>query len=118
MDYTFKAPSLAVIGGALAALQALGLVGKNSGLSNMLGQMLVDDAQGNPLFRYGMGRAAVTVLGMDGGPMTIPAAGDPGMFYIAIRTDVQLSEIPFDPAALGLIATTLEESAAVLGVWA
>jgi len=118
MDYTFKAPSLAVIGNALAALQASGLVGANSGPSNMLGQMLVDDAQGNPLFRYGMGRAAVTVPGMDGGPMTIPAAGDIGMFYIAIRTDVQPSEIPFDPAALGLIATTSEESAAVLGVWA
>jgi hypothetical protein len=118
MDYTFKAPSLAVIGNALAALQASGLVGANSGPSNMLGALSVNDANGNMLFRYGVGRAAVTVTGMDGHPMTIPAAGDPGMFYIAIRTDVQLSEIPFDPAALGLIATTSEESAAVLGVWA
>jgi hypothetical protein len=50
--------------------------------------------------------------------MTIPAAGEAGMFYIAIRTDVQPSDIPFDPAALGLIATTPDESAAVLGVWA
>jgi hypothetical protein len=55
---------------------------------------------------------------MDGQPMPIPASGEASMFYIAIRTDVQPSEIPFDPAALGLIATTSEESAAVLGVWA
>jgi|GEM_PF-6097309 len=116
MDYTFKAPSLAVIGNALAALQASGLVGANSGPSDMLGSMSVDDAQGSPLFRYGVGRAAVTVTGMDSQPMTIPAAGEASMFYIAIRAaDVA---IPFNPAALGLIATTPEESAAVLGVWA
>jgi len=117
MDYTFKAPSIAVITDALAALQASGLVGANSGPSDMLGQLSVDDAQGNRLFRYGVGRAAMTVTGMDGKPMTIPAAGEAGMFYIAIRTDVQPSDIPFDPAALGLIATTPDESAAVLGVW-
>ena len=118
MDYTFKASSLAVIGNALAALQASGLVGANSGPSDMLGSLSVNDAHGSPLFRYGIGRAALTVTGMDGAPMPTPAVGEPGMFYIAIRTAVQPSAIPFDPAALGLIATPPAESAAVLGVWA
>lgn len=117
MDYTFKAPSRATITDALAALQASGLVGANSGPSDMLGPMRYVDAKGNMLFRYGMGRAAVTVTGMDGKPMTIPAVGEAGMFYIAIRTDVQPPDIPFDPATLGLIATTPDESAAVLGGW-
>lgn len=117
MDYTFKAPSLATITDALLVLQASGLVGANSGPSDMLGPLSVNDAQGNSLFRYGVGRAAVTVTGMDGQPMTIPAAGEAGWFYIAIRTDVQPSAIPFDPAALGLIATTADESATVVGRW-
>lgn len=116
MDYTFKATSLAVIGNALAALQASGLVGADSGPANMLGALSVNDAKGNILFRYGVGRAAVGATAPDGGKITIPGAGDPGMVYIAIRADDVA--IPFDPAALGLIATTPEESAAVLGVWA
>lgn len=116
MDYTFKASSLAVIGNALAALQASGLVGANSGPANMLGPMSVDDAKGNPLFKYGVGRASSSGVGPDGSKITIPGAGDPGMFYIAIRADAVA--IPFDPAALGLIATPPAESAAVLGVWA
>ncbi|CAB4219438.1 hypothetical protein UFOVP1619_39 [uncultured Caudovirales phage] len=116
MDYTFKAPSLAVIGNALAVLQASGLVGANSGPANMLGPFSVDDAKGNILFRYGVGRAAVGATAPDGSKITIPAIGEPDMVYITIRADDVA--IPFDPAALGLIATTAEESAAVLGVWA
>lgn len=116
MDYTFKAPSLATITDALLVLQASGLVGANSGPSDMLGPFSVDDAQGNPLFRYGVGRAAVGATAPDGGKVTIPAIGEPDMVYIAIRADDVA--IPFDPAALGLIATTAEESAAVMGVWA
>jgi len=115
MDYTFKAPSLAVIGNALAALQASGLVGKDSGPSDMLGPLSVDDARGAPLFRYGIGRGPTSADSPDGKPVTIPGAGDPDMIYIAIRAPAVA--IPFDPAALGLIATTAEESAAVLGVW-
>lgn len=117
MDYTFKAPSLAIIGKALAALQASGLVGANSGQSDMLGPLLQVDANDVHLFRYGMGMAAITYTMPDGAVITRPAIGEPGMFYVAIRTDVPPSAIPFDAAALGLIATTPNESAAVLGGW-
>jgi len=116
MDWTYKAASLTVIAKALAALQASGLVGADSGPANMLGPLSVDDAQGNPLFRYGVGRAAVGATAPDGSKVTIPAIGEPNMVYIAIRAPAV--DVPFDPAALGLIATTPDESAAVLGVWA
>jgi len=105
-----------MIAKALAALQASGLVGTNSGPANMLGPFSVDDAQGNPLFRYGVGRAAVGATAPDGGKITIPAIGEPGMVYIAIRAPAV--DVPFDPTRLGLIVTTPDESAAVLGVWA
>ena len=102
MDYTYKAASLSAIS---AALTAAGDISPD----NMLGSMSVNDAAGNLLYRYGVGRAAVTVTGMDGAPMTIPAIGEDGMFYIAVRVEV-------DPA-YGLTITTPEESAEVLGVW-
>lgn len=118
MDYTFKAPSLAVLETALAALQQSGLVGPNAGPNNMLGTLSVADAGGNILFRYGVGRAAFSATMPDNSVVTMPGAGDPAMFYVAIRADVPPSDIPFDPAALGLVATSAEESEAVLGVWA
>jgi hypothetical protein len=117
MDYTFKAPSLAVLAQALAVLQQSGLVGANAGPSDMLGPAFQADANGAILFRFGTGRPAVDFAPPDSPAISMPAVGEVGMFYIAIRTDVPPSAIPFDPAAVGLIATSAEESAAVLGVW-
>ena len=102
MDYTYKAASLAAIS---AALTAAGDISPD----NMLGSMSVNDAAGSLLYRYGVGRSAMTVTGMDGSPVTIPAIGEDGMFYIAVR-------VAIDPA-YSLTPTTPEESAAVLGVW-
>ena len=118
MDYTFKAPSLADLGAALTALQQAGLVGAADRPNNMLGSLSVNDANGFVLFRYGVGRPASTATAPDGSTISLAAIGDPAMFYVAIRTDVPPSAIPFDPTTLGLIATTPDESAAVLGVWA
>lgn len=118
MDFLFKAPSLSVIGSALAALQASGLVNSDGGPANMLGALCVNDAKGNALFKYGIGRSAISAIGPDGGAVTIPGAGVVGMFYIAIRADIEAKDVPFDPIALGLIAVSASESAEVLGVWA
>ena len=62
------------------------------------------------------GSAASSYKDMNGQDVEVPAKGDPGCYYMHIRTD---RDAPgFDLAAYGLEPTDPATSAAVLGVWA
>ena len=52
-----------------------------------------------------------------GKTIELPAKGDPGKYYMHLRTDRDTSA-GFDPEAYGLAVTVPAESAAVLGIWA
>ena len=113
-DYRFKVPALADAAAALAALQAAGLVSPGDAPVNMLGCPVVVTVGGlDVTIRAARGRPARdTVVG------TLPAAGDPAFWYLAVRTEVPPGDVPFDPTTLGLVPCDPAESAAVLGVWA
>lgn len=120
-DYRYRFPlaGLALAVDAFAALRAGGLLPPDGLPENMLGDPI--SLNGEMVARGRAGRAAVDTTDPDtGSAVTIPAIGDPAMVYVHIRSSTAPSELPpgFDPAAYGLVATTAEESAAVLGVWA
>jgi hypothetical protein len=120
-DYRYRFPvgGLARATEAFAALRAAGLLPAEGLPENMLGDPLLLD--GAEVARGRSGRAAWSYADpVSGAPVAVPACGDPGSVYVHIRSDVAPSQLPpgFDPAAYGLTATTVEESAAVLGVWA
>ena len=62
------------------------------------------------------GSAASSYKDMNGQDVEIPAKGDPGRYYMHIRTGAEAPD--FDPAAYGLEPTDPATSADVLGVWA
>lgn len=116
-DYRFKTSDLAGALAAVEALRTLAILGYNDGPDNMLGDV-INDAEGNPVLRARRGSAAYTVTGPDADTVTVPARGDRGLWYLAIRTRIAPSDIPFDPATYGLRACDADESASVLGAWA
>lgn len=117
-DYRFKTANLP---GALAAIDALrtpAILGYADGPDNMLGDV-INDAEGNPVLRARQGRAGYSVTDPDTGQVvTVPARGDPALWYLAIRTLMAPAEVPFDPAIYGLMPCGSDESRAVLGGWA
>jgi hypothetical protein len=105
---------------ALTALRQIGLVGAGDIPQNMLGDPR--DTQGNvvttaPAFVGRQGIPASSYTDPQGTIITIPAKGDPGCWYVAIRTQVDPSTLPLNPADYGLETCPADESAAVLGVW-
>lgn len=123
MDYRFKFPitGLAKALEAMAELRTAGLLGKGNLPQNMLGDLR--DTSGNAVSANAAwagrpGRAAYTYTDTyTNKQISVPAAGDPGYYYIHIRAE-GVSSLPFDPSAYGLVASDPTESAAVLGVWA
>lgn len=121
-DYRYKFPisGLSQALQAMAQLRTAGLLGKGDLPQNMLGDLR--DTSGNvststPAWAGRPGRAAYSYTD----PVTkqtvnVPASGDPGYYYIHIRSDV--SSLPFDSSTYGLVVSDPTESAAVLGVWA
>lgn len=120
-DYRYRFPvaGLALAADAFSALRAAGLLAAEGLPENMLGDPVL--LNGALVTRGRAGRAAVEYTDGDSGELVqLPAAGDPDFVYIHIRSEVPPSDLPasFSPAAYGLVETTPEESAAVLGVWA
>jgi hypothetical protein len=125
-DYRFKFPltGLSLALEALAALRAANIITSGKLPDNMLGTprdaagvAIVDGS--DPAFRGGPGRAAISYTDPDTQQVIdVPAAGDPGYWYVAIRSTTPPSDVPFDPTTYGLIPCDADESAAVLGVWA
>lgn len=127
--YTFPATQAALTEAlqGFAALQAAGLLGKGDIPSNMLGTPR--DSSGNPTadpkqiaWRGDPGRAATSYTDpTTGQTVNVPAAGDPSLYYVAIRaetTPTQIAAAGIDPATYGLTVCDAATSAAVLGVWA
>lgn len=113
MDYLFKTTDLVKALTALGTLEAAGL----SDPANMLGDPVLGPS-GSVIARASKGRPAVSYVDPVGKPGTTAAVGDPAFWYLAIRADIKPSDIPFDPAAYGLLSCDPTENAAVLGVWA
>jgi hypothetical protein len=123
-DYLFKFPlaSLTTALEALTALRSANIIVDGDIPTNMLGDPR--DASGNvvtsgPAFVGRLGIAATSYID----PSTqqsvaVSARGDPDYWYVAIRSDVDPSSIPFDPSSYGLQTCDPTENAAVLGVWA
>lgn len=117
-EYTFRFPAagLALALDALDALREIGVLEADRP-ANMLGERR-DQAgaivPSHAAWRGSRGSLAVTTP--DG---VIPAKGDPDWFYINVRSLTPPEALgDFDPADYGFVATTAEESAEVLGVWA
>ena len=91
-------------------------------ITNMLGDPLDEDGEPTAPEAAAVfarrGTAARTVTSGDGVPVTVPARGDPGYWYVHVRADITPDMLPADPLTWGFEAVTAEESAAVLGVWA
>ena len=64
------------------------------------------------------GMAAYTYTDPNNVVVEVPAKGDPGRYYMHIRTADDLGAVAFDPSQYGMVVTGRAESAAVLGVWA
>lgn len=120
-DYRYKFPTVGLTKAveALNVLRTAGLLGAEALPENMLGDtirlggaVVAKGRTGRPAFSY--------VDELTGQTVNVLAQGDPNMTYIHIRSSTDPTELPadFSPAAFGLIATTPEESATVLGVWA
>lgn len=116
-DYRYRFPD----SGWPAALHFMRLVTAGR-ITNMLGDPL--DPTGAPtaletaaVFAR-RGTAARTFAAHGGAPVTVPARGDPGFWYVHVRADITPDALPADPLTWGFEAVTAEESAAVLGVWA
>lgn len=119
-DYLFSAPTLADAGAALAALQAAGLVGAGDVPQNMLGdpqQITVNDHAVTVRARQGWAASSYTDP-VSHQLVVVAGAGVVGTWYLAVRTLVPPSQVPFDPTTMGLTPTDPATSAAVLGVWA
>jgi hypothetical protein len=121
-DYNFRFPiaGLPLALTAMLGLQAYGLLDAGDIPPNMLGDPR--DQDGNivasaPAFVGRPGTAASSYVDMNGTTVTIPAKGDLGFYYIAIRAMVDPTTLPFDPTVFGLTPSDPDESAAVLGVW-
>lgn len=123
-DYRFKfaTADLALALGALSALREAGTLANGGLPDNMIGDPM--DATGQPVPREGAawfgrrGAAAVTFPDPGGGgDITVPQRGDPGSFYVHIRSIVAPGDLGLNPAEFGLIPTSVDESAIVLGVW-
>lgn len=104
-DYRLKFPvtGLATALQAIAALQSAGLLGAGDIPDNMLG-----DPRDNS---GAIASSNITWMGRQG-------TTDPSYYYIHIRATVDPTTLPFDPATFGLVPSTVQESADVLGVWA
>ena len=118
--YNFPTTGLALALDGLAALRAD--VG-DSGPLNALGDPRDPSgaivAPGEPVVWIGRpGSPATSYEGMDGKSVDVPAKGDPGRYYVHIRTGQNATARLFDAAAYGLVPTDPYESAMVLGVWA
>lgn len=120
-DYRYRFPlsSLTLAADAFTALRTAGLLPPDGLPENMLGDPLV--LNGAVVARGRVGRAALSYVDeTTGEAVDVPATGDPTMIYVHIRSTVSPHELPagFYPSAYGLTETTVEESVAVLGVWA
>ena len=117
-DYRFKTLDLAGAFAAIDALRTLAILGYADGPDNMLGDPM-EDGEGNMVLRARQGRAGATVTDPDTGEdIVILPAGEPGVWYLAIRTLMQPGDVPFNPAIYGLTPCDPDESRAVLGAWA
>jgi len=129
-DYRWNFPTsgLALALDGLAALRAELGMSEDAMLQNALGEQR--NAAGEPAIVTvdGMrstsdavwtgrpGSAATSYSDPSGKTIDIPAKGDPGRYYMHVRTD---REAPgFDPAQYGMEPTDPTESADVLGIWA
>jgi len=122
-DYRFKFPlaSLSQALTAIAALRQFGLIGTGDIPQNMLGDARAADGSvvtTAPAFLGRTGTAATSYTDPNGQTVTVPAKGDPGYWYVAIRAPVDPATLPINPANYGLLPCSADESAAVLGVWA
>ena len=118
-DYLLNAPTLLDAAAALAALQTAGIVATGDVPANMLGDPQTVTVNGTQLTiraRQGWAASTVTYSGVEL-PVSIPGAGIPGVWYLAIRTNTPPSVIPFDPSMFGFSITDPITSAAVLGGW-
>lgn len=125
IDYRFKFADLPMALSAMQELRTIGILSSAGLPQNMLGDPR--DAAGNVVpsgspdtaFSGRRGSPASSYVDeISGQTVQVFARGDPGFWYIGIRSSVPPSEITFDPATYGLVATDPDESAAVLGVWA
>lgn len=123
-DYRFKfaADSLPDALEALEALRAAGTIADGSLPDNMLGDPMdaggLAASRGDAVWFGRRGAAAVTFPDAGGGDdITVPQKGDPDRFYVHVRSIVAPADLGLDPAEFGLVATSAEESAVVLGVW-
>ena len=129
-DYLFSAPNLNDIAAALVALRSAGLVGVGDVPDNMLGDPVTIQVPGQPdpvtqlatvttiTIRARQGRAASSYVDPGTGlTVQVPGDGDPALWYVAVRTTVPPSAVPFDPTTLGLTPVDPATSAAVLGTW-
>ena len=140
-DYLFSAPNLNDIAAALVALRDAGLVGAGDVPDNMLGDPVTIQVPGQPdpmtipvpgqpdpatqlatattiTIRARQGRAASSYVDPGTGlTVQVPGDGDPALWYVAVRTTVPPSAVPFDPTTLGLTPVDPATSAAVLGTW-
>ena len=123
-DYRFTGSSLALAKTLMETLLTSGNVKNVAYLNNMLGDPIYSDAlkdeDGNSLMicRGRQGRAAYSYTDPDMGIVNVPAAGDPALWYFAVRALVPPGQLPFVPATYGLAPCDQATSAAVLGVWA
>jgi hypothetical protein len=120
-DYRYRFPlaGLLLAAEAFTALRLVGVLPPDGLPDNMLGEPVL--LNGAVITAGRAGRAALEYTDPDTEQLVqLPAAGDPAFVYVHIRSLVQPEQLPagFDPAAFGLVATSPDESAAVLGVWA
>jgi hypothetical protein len=131
-DYRFKTTNLPLALLAIDALRDAGVLSPDGAPVNMLGDLLPD----RPDLRGRQGRAGAWVTPTEAVPVRdqmtgeasgetavpppyfVPALGEAGAWYIAIRSEVPPETLPLDPAQFGLLPVSAEESADVLGVWA
>ena len=119
LTYSFPISGLATALGGLAALQAAGVLADGTTIANEIGDAYAAD--GTPATTAANGNSNMAFRGKPGDPSTTPPT-DPTQMYVAFRaTDTQATQVAgagIDPATYGLVVTTPQESAAVLGVWA
>jgi hypothetical protein len=131
-DYRFKTTNLPLALLAIDALRDAGVLSQEGVPQNMLG----DPLPGRPDLLGRQGRAGGWVTPTEPAPVRdpvtseasgetavpppyfVPAVGEPGAWYFAIRSEVPPETLLVDPALFGLVAVGAEESAEVLGVWA